>query len=166
MAMLICRRQEKAATFVSLIEPRPKVSELTRATLGEDGRSVTTSGARGDYWFAWDGHTPKFRGSFACVRDHAGRLAASLVGAQDLHAERLTIHSAQAIDSTITVEGHTVSFRVQRGSGEVALSAPLPTRARVYTTKDGERVPVPFNRRGDSWRFEVTPDSRYLIETP
>jgi len=166
MAMLICRRRGQAAAFVSLIEARPEVSGLTHAALGEDGHSVTASGTCGDYWFAWDCHSPKLHGSFACVRSRAGRLTASLVHAQGFRFDRLSIYSAQAIDCTILVAGQTVSLRVQRGSGEVALSAPLPKHARVYGMRNGERMPVRHRRRGESWCFDVTPDSEYLIEKP
>ena len=166
MEMLVVRQRARSATFLSLIEPRPNISGVTRAERREDDRCVVVAGRDRRYWLAWDGDTSRFRGTFACVCEHRGQLAASLVGAQAIHVDQLSLDSAEPLDCSIAIGGQTATMRVQRGSAGVALSAPLPTQARVYNVRDSERVAVPFSRRDDSWRFDVTANSTYLIRTP
>ena len=163
MAMLICRRRGQSATFVSLIEPRPEVSGLARATLGEDGQSVTASGTRGEYYFAWDGATNLFEGIFVCTRKHVDGLTASLVSARQLEAQGIGLRSSVPLDASIRLTDRTCTLHVHRGTGSVSLAANLPNRAQVYRLQATDPIPVPFRRKGDTWEFEVRPDCGYVL---
>ena len=163
MAMLLVRETRQSASFVALIEPRPAVSGISSAALGDDGRSVEAQGVKGRYWFGWDGHGPRFRGAFACVKRGRDAVTLSLVQTQAIASEGLRLECSAPLDAALTLDKTGCSADVLRGGARVVLSGAIPTAAQVFQRLDGKLTPFPFEKVGDTWRFEARPDGEYRV---
>ena len=164
MAMLVVRRRGQAASFASVIEPRPEVSRVSAATLDESGRAVTVDGAKGRYWLAWDGERPRFRGAFVCVKKAGRMVSLSLVQTQVVATEDLRFECSAPLDATLKLNAAECELDVQRGSGRARLSARLPAAAAVFSLRDGKSAPTRFGRSGQWLAFDVQAGERYRVQ--